>query len=773
MSAQLTHTTSVRPQEDIGGRADQGLGHLSNVDFPNFTGETEYRVPARVRTTEQHDLFRQPIHFEIRYEQHVFGTLLKGVPEAPEPVRLSGTFSYPKEPPAAAGTTSADEVRGQGNSPATPRIELQVDQAVVKIRPHIHRNPNAPDGLPGAGSGKRTAKEDFVAAHILDSMTTQGTAVFGTDWPHVRAELADHVKTMTVQRELGDYSHGGAKTILLKSVRGGEVVLGAHLDSLNVADSTATTEFYSGGQQSLGAGVSNIKAVAWQGYIQAQVDILPGHEALNVSALGRLNGGIGNETVDARTESSVTGNVFRKKVATLTHVGTATIEADMSRPTGLFGFGGDRISQVGTARVDFVTRESPTDKQDHPLYVPRDGIIRNDEQGHNGHGLSRDSIVRKIANGPDVRAHTLEKLRPLNIPNISRQVHSYLNDTRLASKLGAMTRVGEGEGVEFLRRGDLRITARAEVQELKFVEIEHEGGNAYLLADITRTRLHQPTKTREAGGRVLFGPHWRLPGLQGSLLAGAGVTGRQRDAPIFGQTARVSANAKFPRSYAVFDGVSRVHLTVTYLGVDHELPPVDVHGPILIPQSETHPHIPDVVQHGVDSPDEALVAKPEPDVATPDPQPPPVAGPSTVRPEGGPGDHVARPTQGEVSHLQPDAPTEPSIHPESSTRSAGLPVAQTADAAVDASANRPQQPSDAGASTAPRASLSAPPARPESSTHPAGLPTAHTADAGVGRPSPIRSTAPPTWQPVLPPIVLGQYLGDFGMSSFLDNLNTE
>ena len=719
-------------------------------------------------------MFRQPIHFEIRYEQHVFGTLLKGVPEAPEPVRLSGTFSYPKEPPAAAGTTSADEVRGQGNSPATPRIELQVDQGVVKIRPHIHRDPNAPDGLPGAGSGKRTAKEDFVAAHILDSMTTQGTAVFGTDWPHVRAELADHVKTMTVQRELGDYSHGGAKTILLKSVRGGEVVLGAHLDSLNVADSTATTEFYSGGQQSLGAGVSNIKAVAWQGYIQAQVDILPGHEALNVSALGRLNGGIGNETVDARTESSVTGNVFRKKVATLTHVGTATIEADMSRPTGLFGFGGDRISQVGTARVDFVTRESPTDKQDHPLYVPRDGIIRNDEQGHNGHGLSRDSIVRKIANGPDVRAHTLEKLRPLNIPNISRQVHSYLNDTRLASKLGAMTRVGEGEGVEFLRRGDLRITARAEVQELKFVEIEHEGGNAYLLADITRTRLHQPTKTREAGGRVLFGPHWRAP------RPPRQPAGRRRRHRPPARCADFRPNGPGLGQRQVPPLLRRVRRRQSR-PPDRDLsgrrPRATPGGRAWAdtdPQSETHPHIPDVVQHGVDSLGRGARRETRTRCRR--------AGPATPARSGS----IHRSARGRPR--RPCGPPNRGGGQPSSTRRAHRTVEYTpnpARAQPVCPSRKPRMPplmrvrigrnNLRTRAHPPHRGHRSPRRRPVPSpaAHPAGLPTVHTADAGVGRPSPIRSTAPPTWQPVLPPIVLGQYLGDLGMSAFLDNLNTE
>ncbi|MEC4764349.1 NUDIX domain-containing protein, partial [Mycobacterium sherrisii] len=677
VSAQLTRTRTLAPRADL-DHADRGLGHLGNVDFPNFTAETDHRVPVRVRTTEEHNLFRQPIRFEIRYEQHGLAKRLTGVPEAPQPVRLTGTFSYPKNSPTAIDIRSTDgEGRGNSNRSVAVSRGLRVDQTVVKIRPLIERPSSAHTDAPVGVRQGRTAGEDLVAAHILDSMTTEGTVVFGDKWPAVRAELAGHLKTMAVQRGLGDYSRGGHRVIELKSVRGGKAVLGARLDSMNVADSEAATEFYSGGQKSLGAGVSDVKSDSWQGYVQFQGDMLPGVDVVNVSAQARLTGGIGTEAVHARTENLVTGNLFRKKVPTLTHVGTATIDATLSRPGRRLQFGGDSISRTATAKVEFTTRESPTDRQEHEVYAPRAGIVHNDEAHGQANdpgnraaqaadhddvdlpprGLSRDTIIRKLTNGAEFREELLKHTKSLSITRLDRRVHSYLTDTHLASRLGAMTRVKDGEGVELLRHAGVRITGRANVRELNFVKIEHKGGNAYVVNDVTRALLRQPIKTREGGARVLFGPHWRHPSSQGSVLGGVGATGRRRTASIFNQTARVSANAKFPRSYAVFEGSTSVSLTVHYMGRSRELPPIDLHGPILIPESETHPVIPDDLQQLESDPGhETAVSEPTPAVGPQDSQHPVTTSSSGVAPEERPARDLIQKTEEPPTNLPESDP---------------------------------------------------------------------------------------------------------------------
>ena len=238
-------------------------------------------------------MFRQRIHFKISYEKHGAAKLLKDPPASAQPVRLNGVFSYPKKTPTAVDPENA----------GPPPANLEVHQTVVTIRPHgdttpthdTTPTPGATDPTPG-DDDKRSADEDQVATHILDSMEANGQKVYGKKWwPAVRAELTKHVKTMAMQAKLGDYTRGETKTINLTSVRGGKVVLGAHLDAMYLADSNATTEFYSGGQQLLTAGVSKSKGNNWQGFIQAQADLLPTGNAVNVSALARLGGGVGTE----------------------------------------------------------------------------------------------------------------------------------------------------------------------------------------------------------------------------------------------------------------------------------------------------------------------------------------------------------------------------------------------------------------------------------------------------------------------------------------------
>ncbi|BBX39881.1 WXG100-like domain-containing protein [Mycobacterium simiae] len=579
VSVQVTHTTSVRPKGGAVERSEHGSGQPRAVDFPSSTGESENRIPQRVRTTEEHQLFRQPIHFEITYEHHgVSGTRLKGLPEAPQPVRLGGVFSYPKSAPTATKTESTGrEPGGAGPSERQPP-RLKAEQTVVKIRPHAGPGPRI--------ASERSAGEDHVATHILDSLMAQGKSVFGANWPKVRAELAEHVRTMAVQRDLGHYSRGGTQEIRLKSVPG-TVVLSGHLDTFDIADSKATTEFYSGGQQSHTAGVSDSKVSNWQGYVQAQGDILPTGDTVNLSALGRLSGGIGTETTNTHTESSATGTVFRQKVPTRTHVGTATIAATMTYTPSWHQFGDQPAQGVAAAHVEFTTREGAGDDPPPATLAPRDRIVTNGTGGPSP-GLSRDSIVRAITDGENFRARTLENLKRVPVPKVSEHV-KHLTDSRVVGKLAAMTRITGGEEVELFRQGTVRITGRAEVHGLEFDKLERTGGNAYVLNDVNRGRQNQPADTRERGARLLFGPHVRFPGFQATLLGGGGATGRERHAPIFGQNARVAANAKFPRSHAVFNATTRITLTVHYDGAKHELPGIDVHGPILIPEAETRP----------------------------------------------------------------------------------------------------------------------------------------------------------------------------------------
>ncbi|MYS24571.1 hypothetical protein GTW78_31800 [Streptomyces sp. SID4948] len=570
VTVQVTHSGSVRPKDTVAA-VDHGAGQLTDAGGEGTTGETEERIPLRVKTVEPHDLFRQPIRFEISYEQHLGANLLRGVPEAPEPVRLHGVFSYPKHTPAA---TEAADGPTDGAAPH-PRIE--VEQVVLKVRPHPAPNPvPAPNAAPlpappTGGADRRTPDEDLVATHILDAMAGRGTEVFGDKWPRVRAELAPHVKTMAIQRGLGDHSRGSTRTITLTSVSGGRVVLGAHVDTMDPADSNATSEFYSGGQQVQTSGVSNTKSSNWQGYVQVQGDVLPSGDAVNLSLLGRVDGGVGKETLNTRTENSATGLLFRKKVPSLTHVGTATVEAEMSRPTGLFGLGEQRISRTGTAQVDFITRESPTDRQDHARYAPRPGIIQDGRNPHRGpnppeRGLSPHSIVRKITDGAAFRTRTLRNLRQelgrLKMSRLDGHVTKSLSDTRLERSLPAMTR--DGAEVELFRHGSLRITGRADVRRLDYRTIEHEGGNANVLNEVNQIGVNQPIRARDLGLRFLLGPHWKLPGFQGTLLAGGGVNGRQRFGSSFAQAARSpptpSSPAPTPSSTAA-PGSSSPHTT--------------------------------------------------------------------------------------------------------------------------------------------------------------------------------------------------------------------
>ncbi|WP_445161751.1 hypothetical protein ACTXG5_27330 [Mycobacterium sp. Dal123C01] len=88
------------------------------------------------------------------------------------------------------------------------------------------------------------------------------------------------------------------------------------------ADDKATTDFFTGHQQSLAVSGSNTKHSTWRGYVQSPPDALPADAAVNLSLLGRVAGGVGNDTRDVHTENAVTGLILRKLGPTLAHVGT-------------------------------------------------------------------------------------------------------------------------------------------------------------------------------------------------------------------------------------------------------------------------------------------------------------------------------------------------------------------------------------------------------------------------------------------------------------------
>ena len=567
-SVQVTRSDSLRSKDLGAGGSD--AGQLSDASNENTAADVEERIPTRVKTVEPHDLFRQPVRFEISYERHLGARVLRGLPETPHPVKLLGVFSYPQKTPTPLGPDLV------ATKPDFDGIE--VDQLVVKVRPpETDATGSVSVAQRPAKGGARGPDEDLMATHVLDEMAAEGVAAFGDKWPKVRAELVPHIKTAAIQRDLGPLSKGGTTTIHLTSVRGGTVVLRAHIDAMRSADSNATSEFYSGGQRVHSLGMSTTEASNWQAYVQVQGDALPGHEALNLSVIGRVDGGVGRETISTRTESSATGLLFRQKVGALNHVGTATVEATMSRPGGLLGLGED-VSRTARAKVEFVTRESPAEPRGAHGYVV-DGVTE--------HGLSPNSIARKITNGPDVRDAAVSNVRE-NIGRLATNpvedgLTQALDDASLEGKLPAMTR---GD-VELFRDGSLLVVGAAEVQALEFIKIEKEGGNANVLNEVNQSWATLHARSREGGLRAYFGPHWQLPSFAGSLLFGGGASGRQRFGASFAQTAKVSANSKFSRPYAIFEGTTSVTLTVRDGTTTHRLPALEVIGSIMVPVTET------------------------------------------------------------------------------------------------------------------------------------------------------------------------------------------
>ncbi|MDV3128455.1 hypothetical protein M1247_26340 [Mycobacterium sp. 21AC1] len=572
-SAQVTHSGSILPKA-----APAAGGDLTTPRAETTVTDTDHRVPTRVRTTEANDLFRQPIRFEISYEKHKGARLLSKVPENAADVRLAGVFAYPHTAPA----DNSQAGRGPSGAADGPGIRLEPDHVVTEVRPPAPDQAEPPQAAPAA---TRTPNEDAVAAHVLDSMTEQGREVFGDDWPAVRAELAQHVSTRALHGGLGDYSRNGEKTVELDSVRGGKVVLSARVDDLTApAPGTAKdAEFYTGGQTIQTVTDTNTKIDNWQVILQAQGTVLPVDVGVNASLLGRVDINRAADSSNTLTKNSATGELFRKKAAANIQAGTATVHAQMSRPTGLLG-NGTRREGGGVAKIDFRARQASPDAE-QPRYETRPETLDGGQRG-----LPRGAIVRKVVDGDQFRRGAQDNIKAVGGIAASRlrdQLPTALSDITLQRHLPAMTR---GEEVELFRDGSLRVTGHADLTALNSTGVEGKGGMTNLLNEVNQGYSHQDSSAWEAGPRFLAGPHGNLGDvLRGNIMFGGGALGRSRHGASYGQNAKVSANAKFTGSHAVFDGAATIVLTVHDGDTSHTLSGVDVHGPMLIPTSRLDP----------------------------------------------------------------------------------------------------------------------------------------------------------------------------------------
>jgi hypothetical protein len=559
VSVQVTHGGSILPTD---APSASGTSNLTTPRAETIVTDTEHRTPTRLRTTEAHDLFRQPIRFEISYERHKGARLLSNFPENPADVRLAGVFSYPHVAPAEHGLATEPA--------AGPGIRLDAHQVVSEVRPPAPQ-PDAPASTP-------TPNEDATAAHVLGSMSEEGRYVFGDDWPAVRTELAQHVGARALLGGLGDYSRYREKTIELRSVRGGKVVLSARVAAMTerTQGTAKEAEFYTGGQTIQTATDGNTKTNTWNVTVQAQGTAMPVDVGVNASVLGRVDVNRATDSSNTRTKTSATGELGRKKAAAHVQAGTAGLRVSMSRPTGLFG-NGPRRERDGLAQIDFRTRQ-PSPDVDQDRYEP----------GLEG-GLPPGSMVRQVVDGDQFRHRALEQLKaPLSgiaASRLRKSLPAALGDVTLQHNLPAMTR---GEDVELFRDGPLRVTGRADLTALEFAGVEKEGGMTNLLNEVNQGSSHQDSAAWEGGARLMAGPHGNLGDVvRGNVMAGGGVVGRSRHGTTYGQSAKVSANAKFAGARAVFDGTAEVVLTVHDGDTPHTLTGVAVHGTMLIPTSQS------------------------------------------------------------------------------------------------------------------------------------------------------------------------------------------
>lgn len=565
-SVQVTHGGSVLPKD-----APSAVGRASDLTTPRAettATDTEHRTPTRVRTTEAHDLFRQPIRFEINYERHLGARLLPNGPEHRADLRLTGVFAYPHVSPAEhgqSGRLATESVEDQG-------IRIGTDQVVTEVRPPTNPRRAAP----------HTPTEDAMAAHVLDSMAEQGRYVFGDDWPAVRGELAKHVGTRALHGGLGDYSRDGTRTVELQSVRGGKVVLSGRVNAMTepTQGTAKEAEFYTGGQTIQTATDSNASTDNWNVVLQAQGTVLPVDVGGNASLLGRVDVTRATDVSTTRTNASATGELFRKKAAAHVQAGTATLRASMSQPTGLLG-NGARRERDGAAQFDFRTRLPSADVERAP---DKHGIRL-------AGGLPRGSMIRTVLDGDQFRRETLDNLKApvsgIAAARLRARLPEALGDVQLQRTLPAMTR---GDEVELFRDGPLRVTGRANLTKLTFAKVERDGGKTNLLNEVNHGESQQNSSAWEAGARLMAGSHGNLGGdLSGNVMIGVGGAGRSRHGATYGQGAKVSANGKFAGAHAVFDGEAEVVLTVHDGDSSHTLAGGVVRGPMLIPISDAVP----------------------------------------------------------------------------------------------------------------------------------------------------------------------------------------
>ena len=567
VAVQLTNTSSRRPAGSVTAGGGDAGDQRTDADNDSAVTDTESRMTLRNRNVQPYDLYRQPIRFEIGYEAHgsaVFLTHSSGYPVAPRPVKLDAVFAYPRRGPVAAGIGSA----GQGH-------RLELGQFVVAVRPSSVVDTSAARAR--SRDGERTPGEDLIGTHILDSLSAEGRIVFGADWPNVRAELSSHVNTSAIHSRLAEFGTGAVTVIDLTSVRGGRVRLGGTIISLSDGRSDGVSEFYRGGQTIRSVGLSNTQASNWQGYLQVQGDVIPGSGAVNLSVLGRVDLGVGGESTNTATDVSAIGLQVRQRAPAIGRTGAATVEAWMSRPEGLLRLSG-RAEHFASANIDFATHEAVKGEGTSTYRVEGD---------HTGRLLSYDTIVRRIVGGNDIRSTALESLGGRvdagTRGSIQGDVTDALNDTRLAKHLPEMTR----SDVELFRRGSLSITARAEMQPLKFRETLSGKITHNSLNEVNQVQGTHAARIREGGARLLLGPHWTLPDFSGALVAGVGISGRQRVGPLASQTAKVTANSRYANPHVVFDGQANITLTVRDGGRSFQSRAVTVSGQFEIPMTET------------------------------------------------------------------------------------------------------------------------------------------------------------------------------------------
>ncbi len=589
VSGQLTHSHST----NLPYRLRDPKGAQKRAAAANFDVAEEVHQPSRIRMIDLHDLYRHAVVAHISYEKHGAARALTDIPKDPQPVRLTGVFSYPAHTDISADTVPAEGRLPGGDQSTPPDLRLRPEQLVVKIRPHQGPARVPVDAAATAGGSRRhstedpsaagtthspsndgaggpTPKEDLIANHVLGAMSKDGIEVFGDKWPSVRNEIAEHLQANALQRTLRNYANGDVTQVALKSVPGGKIALRGRIDTIAPVEDKAQEDVSTGHQKALSVNSSNIANSRYRGYLQGLFNILPG-DAVNISLLGRVSGSVGNETAEVHTQTTGTGLILREVGPPKAHVGTATVEAVMTRPTAPKG----RSAITAAAQIDFMTRE------------PQRSVRENMGTLGDHPKLSHDTIVGKITGGDNFRTRTAENLPKqlsyLTKREIKLRLNEFLGDSLIGGNIAKMTR----EETNLLQYGSWRITGRADVTDLVSPTVADKGASANVQNEIVRGQSRRTSSNRELGTRFEIGPRWGGSN-SGGLLFGLGATRQWNIGKTFGQSSRVTANGKGLRPYVVYDGTVGITLTVHVGDTAHSLPASEVIAPILVPESEIH-----------------------------------------------------------------------------------------------------------------------------------------------------------------------------------------